>query len=206
MPDPRRILVVSGARALRRTRAAKLWALRELAARIYSGEVDTVAHGVCRGSPDDWSDHLAHNICSWGEVVDVVRWAMPEKEYDPKGAYKIVNGDFVLIKGAERYPYATPLERNAAMARWAGDMLRAGLDVRALTLRCDWPLVDGERATQGTAHARDRLVAALGAARVTDLVCPRELGPAEVVFMHATEASPRRGVVDFDARKGGGRG
>jgi hypothetical protein len=81
------------------------------------------------------------------------------------------------VGGSERYAYKTPLERNAAMARWAGDMLRRGLDVRALSLRCGWPFVDGQRATQGTAHARDHLVRALGAERVVDLVCPREHGP-----------------------------
>lgn len=172
----RHILVVTGSRALDRTRAAKLWALRELASRLLSGAVDTVAHGGCRHSPDDWSDTLATNF-TWGTVVDVVRWAMPKTDSDPRGAYKIVGGNFVLIRNADRYPYAKPLERNAAMALWAGDLLSEGHDVRGLALRCDWPLRDGERATQGTAHCRDRLVVALGAGRVKDLVCPREFGP-----------------------------
>ena len=177
MADVPRILVVTGARALRRTRTSRLWALRELSARIYAGNVDVVAHGYCSDSPDQWADDLARIMMS-ASPVEVVRWLIPRRESDPQGPYKIVNGKFELIRGADRYPYKEPLERNAAMARWAGDMLRKGLDVRALSLRCDWPLVDGQRATQGTRDARDRLVAALGAERVTDLVCPREHGPS----------------------------
>lgn len=178
MADPQNILVVTGSRALARTAAARVWALRELAARIYSGTVDVVAHGACRNSPDDWADNLAKNF-GVDTSIGVVRWHMKRDASDPPGPYKVVDGNFVLIRGAELYPYATTLERNSAMARWAGDMLKIGLGVTGLALRCEWPLRDGERKTEGAAHCRDALFRALGADRVEDLVCPRHLGPQE---------------------------
>ena len=137
---------------------------------MHAHRADTIVHGACEG-PDTWADGLA-----WTSLLTRVAW--------PLGGIAHVirhTGDAPAwasrpIANAESYRYDGPHPRNDAMARWAGDRARVD-DVRALTLRCAWPLVDGERATQGTAHARDRLVAALGAARVTDLVCPRELGP-----------------------------
>jgi len=164
--DPRRILVVSGARALSRTPAARVWSVREIVSRLDARV--TLAHGDCREGPDLWAWSVARLA-----LATIVAFPAYSEPYftDPDASVR-------PLRGADLYVYKTPLERNAAMARWAGDMLRKGLDVRALSLRCDWPLVDGERATQGTAHARDRLVAALGAERVTDLVCPREHGPS----------------------------
>lgn len=192
MRDPRRILVVSGARALSRTPAARLWALREILLRLDPHTV--VAHGDCYEGPDVWGWSLARIGCL-PQVCFPARAAPYITERD--GSVRPLRGDF---------KYSSPLERNDVLARWAGGQLRMGRDVRAITLRCDWPLVDGERATQGTAYTRDRLVEALGAERVTDLVCPAQFGPSEVVYMHATEANPRRGVVDYDARKGNARG
>lgn len=169
----RRILVVTGARALSRTPAARLWALRELAARIYSGEVDAVAHGACAESPDDWADtlareaHIARIRFRVGSTPDVI----VHRDHAPVWAAR-------PIAFAATYDTSTPLRRNASMGRWASDITVAGLDVRALSLRCSWPLVDGQRATQGTRDARNRLVEAIGAERVTDLVCPAEHGPS----------------------------
>ena len=165
MVDPQRILVVTGARALSRTPEARVWALREIVARLDARV--TLAHGDCREGPDLWAWSTARLTVS--PIVAFPAFAEPYVT-DPDASVR-------PLGGAEHYVYKTPLERNTAMARWAGDMLRRGLDVRALSLRCDWPFVDGQRATQGTAHARDHLVRALGAERVTDLVCPREFGP-----------------------------
>lgn len=149
-----RILVVTGSRALSRTLAARRWARYELAARIFSPTnlVDVVAHGMCPDSPDLWADELAvHAGC------DAVKF--PAR--------------------TTAAPWrATPLERNAMMARWAGDMLAWKYDVTALSLRCAWPLKDDARKTEGAAHCRDHLIRALGAERVTDLECPAEFGPA----------------------------
>lgn len=167
MVDPRRILVVAGSRALARTPAARLWALAEIIAAMRTHSADTVCHGACIGSPDEWSSDLARMA-----RIGTVAWPLSPNRarvWAPGVAPRnLLDGD--------RYPYDGPHPRNAAMARWAGDRLRVGDDVRALTLRCPWPMADG-RTTQGTAHARGELVRALGAERVTDLVCPRELGP-----------------------------
>ena len=51
-----RILVVAGARALDVSPAARLWAMRELAARVLSGRYTTVVQGRCAKSPDEWAD------------------------------------------------------------------------------------------------------------------------------------------------------
>ena len=165
-----RILVVAGARALDVSPAARLWAMRELAARVLSGRYTTVVQGRCAKSPDEWADELA----KLGRLVRI--------------AWPIDGGPLVSIpvqpfgwhvrdlRDAARYPYQGPLPRNEAMALWAGDQRRAGHDVDAVTLRCDWPAADGRR-TNGTGRARDYLVAQLGADRVTDLVCPLEYGP-----------------------------
>lgn len=173
MADAQRVLVVGGARALSRTPAARLWALAEIAAAMRAHGATVVAHGACRGSPDEWADDLAR-------IALVARVRFPVGE----APTIIVHRDRAPvwaarpIAHAKIYVRSTPLDRNAAVAQWASAVMVAGAgDVRALTLRCDWPFVDGQRATQGSAHARDQLVRALGADRVTDLVCPRELGP-----------------------------
>lgn len=170
MVDPQRILVVAGSRALSRTPAARLWALAAIARVMHDLRVTAVCHGACPDSPDEWAEGIARVA-----TLAFIRW--PAGGTPSESRYSETGGIFRSVAGHESYPYTRPLERNAAMARWAGDRLRVGLDVRALSLRCDWPFVDGQRATQGTAHARDHLVRALGAARVVDLVCPRELGP-----------------------------
>lgn len=167
MVDPQRVLVVAGARALSRTPEARVWALREIVARLDARV--TLAHGDCREGPDLWAWSVARLAVS--PIVAFPAFAEPYVT-DPDASVR-------PLGGAVKYTYKTPLERNAVMARWAGEMLRRGLDVRALTLRCEWPLIDGMRATQGSAHARDQFVFALGAARVVDLVCPRELGPVQ---------------------------
>ncbi len=165
MGDPQRILVVTGARALSRTPEARVWALREIVARLDARV--TLAHGDCREGPDLWAWSVARLA-----LATVVAFPAYSEPYltDPDASVR-------PLRGTERCAYKMPLERNTTMARWAGDMLGRGLDVRALSLRCDWPFVDGQRATQGTAHARDHLVRALGAERVTVLVCSREHGP-----------------------------
>lgn len=173
MPDPRRILVVAGARALLRTPEARVWSLAQIATAMHTHRADVIVHGACKGSPDEWADELARQA-----LLSRVRFPVGEaptiivhRDHAPVWAAR-------PIAHAKIYVRSTPLDRNAAMALWASHVtVAAAGDFRALTLRCDWPLRDGERATQGTATARDRLVAALGAARVTDLVCPRELGP-----------------------------
>lgn len=167
MGSPQRILVVAGARALSRTVAARLWSLREILAHLNG--VTCVAHGDCREGPDLWAWTLAR--CA---SINTVAWTAFAEPH-------VVDGDGMAraLRHAERYAYRTPLERNGAMARWAGDMAVAGADVTALTLRCDWPWTDDRRATQGTAHARDRLREALGADRVMDLVCPPQFGPGD---------------------------
>lgn len=167
MGDSQRILVVAGARALSRTSAARLWALAEIATAMHAHRVTAVCHGACLASPDEWTGDLARlarvTIIGWPLTVNKARiWTPGTVPRD--------------LRDGDRYTYEGPHPRNAAMARWAGDRLRAGDDVRGLTLRCDWPMTDG-RATQGTAHARSELVRALGAERVVDLVCPREFGP-----------------------------
>lgn len=171
MADSRRILVVAGARALSRTPEARVWSLAQITTAMHAHRADVIVHGACEG-PDVWADGLA-----WTSLLTRVAWPLGGVAHVIRHTGGAPAWASRPIADAGNYAYASPLDRNAAMARWAGDMLRAGLDVHGLTLRCDWPMRDGERATQGTAHARDRLVAALGAARVTDLVCPRELGP-----------------------------
>lgn len=170
MPDPRRLLVVAGARALSRTPAARVWSLAQIATAMHTHRADVIVHGACEG-PDVWADGLA-----WTSLLTRVVWPLGGVAHVIRHTGGAPAWASRPIADVERYPYASPYDRNAAMARWAGDRARVD-DVRALTLRCDWPLRDGERATQGTAHARDRLVVALGAERVTDLVCPRDLGP-----------------------------
>lgn len=168
MADPRRILVVSGARALSRTPAARVWSLAQIATAMHAHCADTIVHGACEG-PDVWADLIARE-------AHITRVKFPLETRAHALFFRGRAWNAREIADPDRYAYATPLARNDAMARWAGDRARVD-DVRALTPRCDWPMRDGERATQGTAYARDRLVAALGAARVTDLVCPRGLGP-----------------------------
>lgn len=150
-PHPRGA-VVGDARA---RRACSLGALRDRRA------------GACPKSPDELA-----------KLARLVRIAWPRdggpQVFIPVQPFGWHARD---LRDADRYPYQGPLQRNEAMALWAGDQLRAGRDVDAVTLRCDWPLKDGERKTLGTTHARDHLVTQLGAARVTDLVCPREFGP-----------------------------
>lgn len=163
------LLVVAGARALDVSPAARLWAMRELAARVFDGRTTTVVQGRCAKSPDEWADELA-------KLARLTRVAWPI-DGGPQVLYPVqlfgwhVRG----LRDAARYPYCGPIPRNEAMARWAGDQLRAGHDVTAVTLRCDWPAADGRR-TNGTVRARDYLVTQLGADRVTDLVCPLSLG------------------------------
>lgn len=171
---PRRILVVAGARALDRTIAGRRWAYRALALRLFSPTAlfDTLAHGDCAGV-DRWADDLARVL--W---LDCVLWPLGQSAQLRTHISPNATG-LRSLRNADNYPYSKALERNAAMARWAGDQQAAGHHVVALTLRCGWPLCDGERATQGTAHARDRLVAALGAEHVTDLECPTEFGPKD---------------------------
>lgn len=171
-----RILVVTGSRALSRTLAARRWARYELAARIFSPTnlVDVVAHGMCPDSPDLWADELAvHAGCD--AVKFPARTTAAPWRATP---YVRVGTTHRPMSTAMQYVYATPLERNAMMARWAGDMLAWQYDVTALSLRCAWPLKDDARKTEGAAHCRDHLIRALGAERVTDLECPAEFGPA----------------------------
>jgi hypothetical protein len=169
MSDPQRILVVAGARALSRTPAARSWALAKIATMMHDLRVTAVCHGACPDSPDEWAEGIARVA-----TLAFIRW--PAGGTPSVSRYSETGGIFRNVAGHEGYPYVRPLERNAAMATWAGDRLRAGDEVHALTLRCPWPMADG-RTTQGTAHARDHLVRALGAERVVDLVCPREHGP-----------------------------
>lgn len=181
MDPPFRILVVAGARALSRTRAARLWAVGYLASRIYNGQsFDAVAHGGCRSSPDEWADELASVA-----AIDRVVWALGKQ---PR-VYDAYAGLWRGMVGHERFPYKQPLERNAAMALWAGSMLRRGLDVRAVTLRCPWPMRDGERATQGTANARDELIRELGVDRVSDMECPTKHGPQHTFPSRSTDGT-----------------
>lgn len=165
---PRRILVVAGARALSRTARARVWAAARIIESMERSGADTICHGACIASPDEWAGDLARigrlTQVSWPLALGHARVWVPGD--------KIRN-----LREADEYAFSEALERNAVMARWAGDMLRAGHHVEALTLRCEWPVVDGDRATQGTASARDRLIEQLGRERVTDLVCPREHGP-----------------------------
>lgn len=166
----RRIIVIAGARALSRTRAARRWAVSYLASRIYNGAgFDTVVHGGCLSSPDEWSDELASVA-----AIDRVVWSLRRH---PR-VFDASSGNWRDMKGYASFPYSNPLERNDAMALWAGAMLRKGADVHAVTLRCPWPLRDGERATQGTAHARDALLRELAdPARVRDIECSAAFGP-----------------------------
>ena len=161
------ILVVSGSRALRRTPAARVWSLAQITASMNHDRAEAVAHGGCPDSPDDWCERLAL-------LAGLTRVCWPIEGFPFVAP---ASGRMRPVADADRYPYEGPLRRNAAMARWAGDLLRAGHDVRALALRCDWPLREGERATQGTANCRERLIEALGAERVMDLACPKEHGP-----------------------------
>lgn len=171
-----RLLVVTGSRSLDATLAAKTWALRELAARIFAGDVDVVVHGACRHSPDDWADHLAHSLPSWGTIAHVIRWPLPSSRVvdhcaEGAGPYKIVKGHFVRLRDHDRYPYTTPLERNAAMIRWAADQRDAGHVVRVLGLRTPWATTGGTAAT--LRHAQR------AGLDVVELVCPPECGPTE---------------------------
>lgn len=172
---PLRILVVTGSRALTRTVAARRWARFELAARIFSATdlVDVVAHGVCPESPDVWADELAV-LAS----CDAVKFPARSTNAPWRATPYVRRGTTHRpMTTAMQYVYATPLERNAMMARWAGDMLAQGHNVTAIALRCPWPLKDDARKTEGAAHCRDHLIRAIGAARVVDLECPREFGP-----------------------------
>lgn len=173
MADPLRLLVVTGSRALADTRAAKRWALHILAEHLFAGDVDVVVTGACRRSPDDWADHLANSRTSWGTVVQVIRWPLPggslTDHCDEGGPYKIVKGHFVRLRDADRYPYTTPLERNAAMVRWAADQRAVGHVVRVLGLRAPWA------ATRGTEHTLTQ--ARKAGLDAVECVCPRELGP-----------------------------
>lgn len=172
MADAQRILVVAGARALSRTPAARLWALAAIARVMHDLRATAVCHGACPDSPDTWADDLAKTA-----HVTRVRWPIdggPHILWQRDGAC-----GSRPIAHAELYTYEGPHPRNATMARWAGHELTVEHhDVCALTLRCPWPMTDG-RTTHGTAHARNELVRAIGAARVVDLVCPRELGPVQ---------------------------
>lgn len=173
MADPLRLLVVTGSRALNDTRASKTWALRILAEHVFAGDVDVVVTGACRRSPDDWADHLANSRTSWGTVAHVIRWPVPggslTDHCDEGGPYKVVRGHFVRLRDADRYPYTTPLERNAAMIRWAADQRDAGHVVRVLGLRAPWATTGGTAAT--LRHAQRAGLDAV------EYVCPREFGP-----------------------------
>jgi hypothetical protein len=148
-----------------------VWSLAQIAQAMHTHRADVIVHGACEG-PDAWADGLA-----WTALVTRVVWPLGGVAHVIRHTGGAPAWASRPIADVERYAYYSPLQRNEAMAQWAGDQQRAGHSAVALTLRCDWPLRDGERATQGTATARDRLVDALGAERVTDLVCPRELGP-----------------------------
>lgn len=166
MTNKLRILVVSGARALDDYRASRAWALRELAARIFSGDVDVVAHGACRNSPDVWADNLAET-----DLLNRVSFALGEP---PRLLFqRKLDWYYREIERASDYQYGSdPHARNRALARWAADRRGEGHDVRAITLRCAWSK------TNGTGYTLAELVKLLGAERVADLMCPAEYGPS----------------------------
>lgn len=174
-----RILVVSGARALDDYRASREWALRELASRIFRGDVDVVAHGACRDSPDAWADSLAETA-----LLNRARFALG----DPPRLFfqRRLGWYYREIERAADYAYGSdPHARNRALARWASDRLSEGHDVRAVTLRCAWSK------TNGTGYTLAELVKLLGAMRVTDLVCPAEHGPfVQPAVTSATKVDP----------------
>lgn len=166
MTSKLRILVVSGARALDDYRASREWALRELASRIFSGDVDVVAHGACRNSPDVWADNLAETA-----ILNRVSFALGE----PPRLFFQQKLDWYYreIERASDYQYGSdPHARNRALARWAADRRGEGHDVRAVTLRCAWSK------TNGTGYTLAEFKRLLDVERVTDLVCPAEYGPS----------------------------
>lgn len=145
---PQHILVVTGARVLDDTTAARAWARRAIVHAMGTvvadvGLVTLVVHGGARG-PDAWSDELA----VW---LDIPRVVFSLSRFEPR--VRSERGDRPAVE-AERYRYdnSDPLARNAAMVRWAADRAMEGHAVRVLALTASWSETGGTRHTMARAR------------------------------------------------------
>lgn len=157
----RRVLLVTGSRALAKTPAARQWACARLCehfAWLLDGPDPLVIHGGCRGSPDAWSGDLAGAL------------DLRQRVYLANGRMEVYQGRRQTEACVWSTSPGTPLDRNRYMVETVARKLQ-GLPLRVLALRASWAT------THGTEHT---ITLARGAGLdVVELVCPPELGPTE---------------------------
>lgn len=136
-----RLMLVTGARALSETPAAKTWALGILSAAFAWWRPDVLVHGGCAGSPDEWAGELARyqHIATRVFLLDgqiVAQGALP-----PEVTTFLDRWADNALETRDRF--RVPLLRNRAMVN---AVTRCGADVLVLALRAHWAQ------TNGTAH------------------------------------------------------
>jgi len=157
----RRVLLVTGSRALRHAPAQR-WAIARLLeqfAWLMESEDPLLIHGGCVESPDAWSSWIATQL----DVRQRIYYA------SGKLAVWQGSGEATWRRWAEGAP-PSPLDRNRYMIETVARKLQ-GLPLRVLALRAPWAT------THGTEHTVT--VARRAGLDVVEIVCPPECGPTE---------------------------
>lgn len=168
----RRILFVSGSRALNRP-SARPWAYGILRAAFDWWSPALLVHGGCKGCPDEWSDDIARD----DKVV--VRAFLKDGSIEPTGEMPWTPVGF----GGDRWTspehlaahpeWRWPLVRNQAMVDALVIEVEMGAEVLCVGLGAPWSKRHGTEHTVRLARASRRM-------RVEYRLCPEEFGPKGV--------------------------
>lgn len=171
----KRILLVTGSRALADTPRAKRWArarLHESIAWMLDAEAALLMHGGCwdgtRPNPSDNPDWWAHEIVVPNGIAAEVYTAIGAIEVHRRDPSSPAGATATYGRWAAEGAAPTPLERNVHMIGVAAARAK-NIDVRVVGLVAPWST------TRGTHHtlrqARDR------GFTVVEHLCPREYAP-----------------------------